>query len=165
MIGLRPQLGVSYHAQNLKIVDGLQTIPTLQLIPELDSSYRTEWFGPWVGLNGTLLFNHQSKLEVGIEYHYTFYNATANWNARPDFMHPKSFTHQAEGGGIVYRIKNQIKLSKVLKLNLSLNYKDWRANKKGIDKVFFSTGSSKETKLNSVNWSSLGINVGFNYSF
>ena len=82
-------------------------------------------------------------------------------------MHPDSFIHNAEGDGFAAYIKSQMRLSKALWANLSLNYRDMSANRKGVDKVFFSNanGSTAETKLNSVNWTSLSISIGLNYQF
>jgi len=48
---MTPLLGYSYHEQNLNITDGNQTIPNLGPFPGLDSSYETEWKGPWIGFD------------------------------------------------------------------------------------------------------------------
>ena len=51
---MMPLVGYSYHAQHLTITEGFQTVPPLGSFSGLDSSYDTEWYGPWVGLDFTL---------------------------------------------------------------------------------------------------------------
>ena len=46
-----------------------------------------------------------------------------------------------------------------------VNYQNWKADEKGIDKTFFADGSIGETSLNEVNWESMGANVGLRYQF
>ena len=94
-----------------------------------------------------------------------YYEATADWNLRDDFEHPKSFEHEAEGTGYIASIGSQYKLTQDLSLNLSVDYQKWQADKKGIDTTFFSDGTTSETKFNEVNWESMGANIGIKYAF
>jgi glutathione S-transferase len=78
---ITPLAGLSYHAQNLTMQNGVQVIsdygwPTpLGPFSSLDSSYDAKWYGPWIGLElgwlGWQKNKSTSGLEplVGIEYH------------------------------------------------------------------------------------------------
>lgn len=162
---LIPQAGLSYSSQNFKMTDGFQTIPASGSFSGLDSSYDATWFGPWLGLDSQIIFNQDFTLGANIEYHYAFYDATANWNLRSDFAHPESFTHEAEGYGLVGNIEGQLRLDTDLSLNISLSYQDWQADRKGVDTTFFSNGSTLKTGFNGVNWRSFGANIGLLYQF
>ena len=164
-LSITPKIGYSYHAQNLKIVDGKQTIPAFGNFAGLDSSYDASWYGPWAGIDSELSFADRVSLFGSFEYHYAFYEATANWNLRSDFAHPVSFEHEAEGTGYLASVGSHIKLTNDLILNISVDYQDWKADKKGINRTFFSDDTIGETKFNGVNWESMGANVGLQLTF
>ena len=167
---IRPLIGLSYHAQNFQMTDGFQTLSAppqglpLGPFPGLDSTYDATWFGPWLGVDSVFKFDERFQLDLGLEYHYAFFDATANWNLREDFQHPESFTHEAEGYGIIARFGGQYQLHSDLTLGLSLDYQDWTADRNGEDKVFFSNGAELTTKLNDVSWRSYSINFGLNFA-
>lgn len=100
-IYLIPLLGYSQHEQQLRITNGHQTIPATGAFAGLNSTYRTKWKGPWLGLE--LLGEGANNLSsfLLVEYHIADYYAEANWNLRTDFQHPKSFEHWANGKGYV----------------------------------------------------------------
>lgn len=162
---LRPQLGLSYHSQNLKAVDGYQTIPASGAFAGLDSNYDATWFGPWLGVDSRINFSEKFSVALNLEYHHIEYDASANWNLRPDFAHPESFTHEAVGYGLVGSVSSQLQLNNKLSLNLSVDYQDWQAHRNGIDTTYFSNGTSLTTKFNGVNWRSFGANLGLIYEF
>ncbi|MBL1320127.1 MAG: TonB-dependent receptor [Methylophaga sp.] len=164
-IYLIPKIGFSYHAQFFNITDGFQTIPALGAFSGLDSNYDATWYGPWLGLESEFVIGKSLSLGLNFEYHYAFYDATANWNLRSDFAHPESFTHEAEGYGLVGNVNARYRLNNDLSLNFSINYQDWQANRNGVDKTFFSDGSSLKTGFNGVNWNSFGANIGLAYQF
>lgn len=162
---LTPQIGLSYYSQNIKAVNGFQTIPATGTFSGLDANYDATWFGPWLGLDSQFIFSRDFKLGASIEYHYAYYDASANWNLRTDFAHPESFTHEARGYGWIGNVEGQLRLYDDVSLSLSLNYQDWQADRNGIDKTFFSDGSSLKTGFNGVNWRSFGANIGLVYEF
>ncbi len=164
-IYLIPKVGFSYHSQFFNMTDGFQTIPARGAFSGLDSNYDATWMGPWVGIESQFKINQKFKMGLNFEYHYAFYNATANWNLRADFAHPESFTHEAEGYGLVGNINGQYQVSNDLLLTLSMKYQDWQADRNGVDKTFFSNGTSLETGFNGVNWKSFGANIGLAYQF
>jgi len=165
-VHLIPKVGYSYHAQFFNMTDGFQTIPASgHFSGRLDSHYDAIWQGPWLGLESQIDFNKNFTLSTNVEYHYAFYDATANWNLRPDFAHPESFTHEARGYGLVGNIDARYRLDNDLSLTMSINYQEWQANRNGVDTTFFSDGSSITTGFNGVSWRSFGANLGLNYEF
>ena len=99
------------------------------------------------------------------EYHYAFYDATAQWNLRNDREQPESFTHTAEGVGFFASVGSQYRLNNDLSVNLSVDYQKWQADKKGRTTEFFVDGTRSSHKLNEVNWDSMGANIGLKYTF
>ena len=165
-----PLLGYSYHEQNLNITNGYQTIPNLGPFPGLDSSYETEWYGPWIGFElrfkarDIVAFAHRFEPYVTYEYHWVDYNAEADWNLRDDFAHPKSFEHDADGTGWKIGTGFNVWLHRNWALNFNFDYQDWSTDS-GQDKVFFSDGRTAETKLNEVNWTSYALSLGVSLRF
>jgi hypothetical protein len=173
---LIPIVGYSYSDQYFNITDGVQTVSEPALAPAgstplplgpfsgLNSTYDSEWYGPWIGID--LLFDAGEKVTLfgGFEYHWANFNAEADWNLRSDFAHPKSFEHDADGTGIIMSLGGEYHLTKPWYLSLNINYQDWSTDP-GLDRLFFSDGSTTETRLNEVNWDSLAIMLGLTYRF
>jgi len=171
-----PLVGYSYNEQNLNMTDGFQTItwvpggPSLGPFAGLDSTYETEWKGPWAGFD--LIFRSMDKqsifteieLLIGFEYHWANYEAVADWNLRSDLQHPKSFEHDADGNGIVIKTKLTVAYNHRWGMNLSLGYQSWWTGA-GVDRVFFSDGNISQTQLNEVNWKSYDIACGVTVRF
>lgn len=171
-VELRPLVGLSYHAQNLKMVDGYQTVSNFGFpvavgpFEGLDSSYDATWFGPWLGLESLLEANNKLAFTVGLEYHYAFFDAEADWNLRSDRAHPVSFRHEAEGYGWVGRVSGDYQLNDRTSLNLTLNYQSWKADRDTKRIVYAADGTSSEpVALNEVNWDSFSASIGIKYDF
>ncbi|UCG08955.1 MAG: hypothetical protein JSV83_10030, partial [Desulfobacterales bacterium] len=70
---IRPVVGYSYHEQNLTITDGYQPIATPGITPPegpfvgLDSTYETQWYGPWVGMDLRFTSTNLKPVIYGIE--------------------------------------------------------------------------------------------------
>ncbi len=170
-LALTPLLGYSYHQQNLRMLDGYQTIETLPHTPpvgpferELDSSYDTEWRGPWLGLEIRYLLNNRLLIKGLSEYHRATYAAEANWNLRTDFAHPLSFAQSADGHGWVHEVGLEFPLRERLSLSLSGTYQRWQTDT-GRDRVFLANGTISDTRLNRVNWTSASVQGGLSYAF
>ena|GEM_PF-416507 len=157
---LTPLAGYSYHEQNLRITEGVQTIPATGSFSDLNSKYQTRWRGPWVGLDLEFKFSPEIRCFGGFEYHWADYKADARWNLRDDFSQPKSFRHTADGNGIIGSAGIGYLLSKHLSLELSTAYQDWSADEGGLDRTFFSNGTTSDTRLNEVNWESVEVSLG-----
>ena len=167
---ITPLVGYSYHEQNLKITDGFQTIPATGPFPGLDSSYDTEWKGPWLGIDihfraaEIKTFAHRFETYFTYEYHWADYDAEADWNLRDDLAHPKSFKHDTDGNGYVIGAGFNFVLHQHWALNFNFDYQDWSTDD-GTSKVFFADGTSAKTRLNEVNWTSYALSLGLSVRF
>ncbi|HET6252800.1 MAG TPA: hypothetical protein VFE32_01935 [Puia sp.] len=129
----------------------------------LNSSYAAKWFGPLVKAEGSWQLSARWQIVADLTYHQVRYHATADWNLIPDFAHPVSFRHTADGygvdaeGGLRYRTGSRVTVG------LRGGYFNWETGT-GIDQLYLSTGGSDETQLNGVvrrGWrGSLGVEVG-----
>lgn len=167
-LSLTPLAGYSYNAQNLRMTDGNQTLESFWSIPlgpfaGLNSKYETQWKGPWVGaefattvekLTGSLRF----------EYHWADYYAEADWNLRSDFAHPKSYEHETDGDGYVITAGLGYQLDEFWTAMVAVDYSKYQTDH-GVDRTFYSDGTTAETRLNVVDWDSLSINAGLRYQF
>ena len=163
-LSIIPLAGYSYHRQNLTMTGGYQTItwvggPPLGAFEGLDSTYDAEWRGPWIGLDVTLETENFTKaiapmsFYFGWEYHWADYYAEADWNLRDDFMHPKSFEHEANGTGIVSNLGVRLRLNSRWSVALGYETEEW-STEEGVDRVFLTDGTIVTTRLNEVNWHS-----------
>jgi hypothetical protein len=174
-----PSAGLALHVQDLKVIDGNQTVsqtfpdqhpdvgaPPVGPFAGLDSSYRAEWFGPWAGLE--VGFAGANGLSAGLraQYHFlTSFYAAADWNLRSDFEHPISFEHEADGQGIA--LSGSLDYSPARRLwSLGVGF-GWRKHwtEAGNDTVYFSDGTVARTRLNEVNWTSSEIDLRWRYRF
>lgn len=162
---LTPKVGYAFHTQQFNTTNGFQTIPALGHFGGLDSTYEATFFGPWGGLGTQLFLTDRLSLQGSVEYHWVDFEGTGNWNLREDFQHPKSFTDEAEGDGIVASAGGRYRINPAWTISLSADYQKWKANNKGISKTYFSDGSVGETRFNGVNWDSYGFNLGMAYRF
>ncbi len=165
MVIITPLVGYSYHEQKLRMTDGFQTIGvTTGPFAGLNSTYETEWNGPWIGVDLSFEINKKFTLFGAFEYHMADYYAKANWNLRTDFAHPKSFEHTADGSGIVMSIGGDYALNDQWFINVNIDYQDW-STYAGTDRIFFANGTTSETRLNEVNWDSFAGMLGLTYRF
>ena len=158
-----PLGGYSYHQQNLTISNGFQTIPATGHFNNLNSTYEPRWKGPWFGMD--MGFKSKKWIFFGtFEYHWADYRADANWNLRTDFSHPKSYRHTADGYGVVGALKLSYLLTRNWSLYTNLDIEHWSTDT-GLDRTFFSNGTTADTQLNEVNWDTYSISVGAQYCF
>jgi len=158
-----PMAGYSYHRQNLSITDGVQTIPADGPFPDLDSSYKARWRGPWAGLGVAFKYNALSVAWTG-EYHWADYYGEGDWNLRTDFAHPKSFEQTADGSGFVNSLNIAYALTESWTLSGIFDWQNWTAED-GTDRTFFADGSAADTRFNEVNWESRAVSLAATYTF
>lgn len=161
---ITPLVGYSYHEQNLIMTNGVQTIPATGPFPGLNSTYDTQWKGPWAGIDMSFNMTEELTLSGVFEYHKANYEAVANWNLRSDFEHPKSFEHIADGNGILLSAAINRTFNEHWGIEFLTNYQKWSTND-GIDRTFFSNGTQTEMRLNEVTWESVAVEIGVTFSF
>ena len=167
---LAPVVGYAYHRQELTMTDGYQTIPDLGPFSGLDSTYKATWHGPWIGVELSLALKkinrylHAMELCVGVEHHWAEYAATADWNLRTDFMHPKSFEHDTDGYGDKFIVGLKNRLSERTTVSIFYERQQW-TTQSGVDRVFLLSGQEVETRLNEVNWRSNAVRIEMSIAF
>ena len=173
---LCPMVGYAISEQDLNIVDGYQvlTAPPATIstgpIDGLDSRYETRWNGPWIGVD--LLFSmpfdggplRAVEVLVTGEYHWVDYSADANWNLRTDLRHPVSFSHDADGSGMMVGTAIMFQTRNHWGFNVGMNMMDM-ATDPGSDRIYHADGSVSETRLNEVNWRAFTFEAGLSYEF
>lgn len=166
-----PTAGISIHEQALTMSNGVQTVstagetPPLGPIAGLNSRYDAHWHGGWVGAS---FIGEEAdsgwRLSLDIAAHAMQYRAEADWNLRDDFLHPVSFTHEANGGGLTLALNSMRPLGAGLAWLMGFEYGQWRTAS-GVDTVFLSDGSYSRTRLNRVEWQSMVISTGLAWRF
>lgn len=161
------ELGYSLHQQYLRKQNAIQVFDPSASgeVKGLNSTYQSEWQGPWLGL-GTTLSHQRHVLNIRTELHQALYYAEANWNLRDTFMHPKSFDHQADGRGLVIEASYAytFKLPQAKDLTLALSYRRdrWQAEN-GLDTLYLVSGQTVTTRLNEVLWSADAVALGIKF--
>ncbi|MCA9399519.1 MAG: hypothetical protein KC618_07205, partial [Candidatus Omnitrophica bacterium] len=160
--------GYSYHEQDLNIREGVQVLdtgspPSLGPFPGLDSPYKTEWQGPWIGVE---VNGEREKIDgrIRFEYHFPEYYAEGRSNLQPAFQQPKSFEHEADGTGMVLAANFDYNINEDWKIDLAADAQMWNATE-GVDRLFLLNGQQPETRLNDVDWESFSVMLGATYKF
>ena len=161
---LTPLVGLSRHQQHLRMTDGFQTLPATGSFPGLNSTYDTQWQGPWAGLEATLNTQTSWSLSAKMEYHWVGYTANANWNLRREFAQPVSFIHYAQGRGVLLELVSTYRINKAFKFLFAAEKQQWRTGA-GLDRTYFSNGTIEDYRLNEVNWNSSALNLGLVVDF
>ncbi len=171
-----PMLGYAVSEQDLNIVDGYQALAapplpaTIGPIAGLDSRYEARWEGPWLGVD---LFFSIPCIDgpfktIGVmftgEYHWLDFNADANWNLREDFDHPVSFSHDADGSGLVAGATILFETQSQWGFNVGMNMQEMTTDA-GRDRIFYADGTTADTRLNEVRWRSFTFEAGVSYQF
>ena len=173
---LTPLLGYSRHDQNLRNKDGVQTIS--EEVPEweieaaplgplkgLNSTYKTRWHGPWLGLNAQIPLLRHMRLDAEFGYHRADFYAQANWNLRSDLQHPVSFEHEADGSGYHLSLGLQYQTERNWSVQLGLEWQHWETDR-GDNTFYFDDLENKvKSRLNETNWDSLALRLGLDYHF
>jgi hypothetical protein len=161
---LTPLLGLDYHAQSLRMFDGYQTIATDSLTPPvgpiagLDSSYHAHWLAIRWAAELALALTSRLALDSALAAYTGPYWAEADWNLRPDFAHPVSFRHKADGWGLSFSGGLDWRPNPRWSFGLGVDTQLCRAGS-GIDETYDVGGGSVRTRLNEVRWSSTAIQL------
>jgi hypothetical protein len=149
--------GPYFSMQNLVVKDGIQYEPgkAPYSLPGLTATYNARWIGPWIGVADEIALPGQRFLTGRLDLNYAFYLATADWIKRSDFLHPVSFQHWAQGGGLRAELGIQVPLTK----GTWLAVRCWASiftTAPGTDRLYTPSGSF-ESLLNGATWQSYGI--------
>lgn len=142
--------GYTWQQQTLFLLPADQFTPA-----DLRSTYRTTWHGYTVSVSLKTNLAKKIFMEPAISYYQLTYAATANWNLIPAFSHPLSFTHNANGYGIMPVWKMGYGNAYI---KIQYNY---QTTGKGTEHLYLSTGDVRVTQLNSATQKTLQLSIGF----
>ena len=162
-----PELGYSYSAQDLRMVDGIQVEPPLGAFKGLRSEYNTEWAGFFIGVTSRIKL--AGRLSIIARYRFVpqgEFEADAVWNLRSDFAQNPSFVQSADFDGQRISAGLEWAFGKDRTRVLSLEYQDTDLETEaGIDETRFADGTIISTRLNVARYRSHGISLGFRWMF
>ncbi|WP_133300223.1 hypothetical protein [Mucilaginibacter terrenus] len=156
--GLVPYVGYGTSKQSLHLLDRSGQFA------DLNSSYQTNWKGPFVKLAAVAKLLSRLSLKADFRYNQADYNAKADWNLISTFQHPVSFRHTAKGYGLEGNTSLAYQLVKRFAINLGAGVYHWETGK-GIDELYLSSGTAEQTQLNSVNRSGYRLFAGVIFKY
>lgn len=156
-----PLIGYSFHSQHLRQFDGVQEFwygDILEAeIEDLNSSYNTRWFGPWIGLEFAARVESCAFIYGGFEWHLASYRGTGNWNLRDDIG---PFNDKAHGTGYVITLGGNWEIWTRWSLGLEGNFRYFRS-RQGVSRteVIFTDGLrlDSDTRFNGARWKSIDV--------
>ncbi|MEC7839478.1 MAG: hypothetical protein VX777_05525 [Chlamydiota bacterium] len=161
-----PMFGASWNEQHLRMYDGMQVVPLEREINGLHSSYKTRWYGPWVGVDISFAFCDSMSFYIGVEHHWVEYRGRGHWNLRTDFL--TDFKHFSNGDS--NSIKSGISYSFFGNwgVELIIGYEEWQACNGTHRLTVEVPGVGPEgvvALLNQVSWHSFALTSMLKYSF
>ncbi len=165
-ITFTPLVGLGYHRQTLEDTNGVQTVDPLYgalgPFPGLNSQYQANWFGVTFGLESRIRVTDTVRFIAAGRYNLiTDYEADGDWNLRSDL---KGFKHESDGGD-GWLLSAGIEWDFAPRWTLGI-HGDWSLfeTDHGTDTTRFSDGSTK-TRVNEVEWESIGVRAGITFTF
>jgi len=154
---ITPYIGYAASYQNVYLVD------PVAMLGLLNSSYKTQWYGPFVRVESVLQLTRKLDFIAGILYSQLNYHAQANWNLISTFNHPLSFRHEAKGYSIDINGELRYKLSRAARINVLAGYFN-RQTGTGIDQLYLASGQTDKTRLNGVGSDGFSVMAGLGIS-
>lgn len=167
--------GSYYQEHNLNFKDGNQlvadpgffgttTISDLNAsLENLDSDYRSEWWGPWLALR----YRWQADpwhIALRQQWYQSNYYGEGRWNLRDDFAQPRSFEHRADGDGWRTQLRVGYAISERWDINISWLQGQWQTDA-GVSTTFFSDDTTAVSRFNGGRWESSQWRFGLGYIF
>lgn len=150
---ITPFAGYSTSKQSLHLLDRSGQYP------DLNSTYETNWKGPFVKAIASVKFAKKITATTALGYHQADYNSKADWNLIPTFQHPVSYRHTAKGYGVAADASVAYSITKNIAVNFGGGYFTWQTGE-GIDELFLSSGGSEKTQLNDVDRKGYKLSIG-----
>lgn len=111
----RPQLGYSYHEQDINVnIVGLNT--------------NTKWYGPWLGGSATLIQDDRFAIGLSLEYHYAYVDVDAE-------LQNLRFSGDARANGFSSNIFSNWNIGTNFALNLDISSQYLKTNSSGEEEL------------------------------
>ncbi|WP_419176601.1 hypothetical protein [Desulfosediminicola sp.] len=167
-----PVIGYAFHTQEFEMTNGYQELyideDGISWPPGpfdgLDSSYDSDWSGPWIGIELEWRPAVKHSLIVGFEYSWLDYEADATWNLREDLMQPTSFEHDADGSGVSLNTEYRYDVTRNWYLGLQFYYYNMSTDS-GTKTTYAADGTIYKSKFNGADWESYSALVKMGYYF
>ncbi|MDR1351388.1 MAG: autotransporter domain-containing protein [Zoogloeaceae bacterium] len=159
-----PALGYAWSHHVMRSRHGKRHIPYVARFSGLDSTYKPEWHGPWLGLEAKLQATERLEFHAGTRREWLDYKGEGNWNLRSDFAHPVSFRDTGRGKGWQSSLGASWRLQSQDSLSLDFRHQS-RSLKNGDSWTFFANGDRDITRFNEANWESWSANIGYRLDF
>jgi hypothetical protein len=175
-----PVAGISWHQQHLHMHEGTQEMEWGHSseegsIDNLHSTYKTTWWGPWIGIDALWEVDVRWAWTGSVEYHLsTRYHAEGHWNLRPEFI--GGFHHSAIGDGFVWRLGLQFAFNCFWLFSADFSAQRW-STRHGVDTTnvkatLIDENGCKDTRhqliktpFNGAHWKSYSISGGLVYRY
>ncbi|MDB4900956.1 MAG: hypothetical protein JWQ63_237 [Mucilaginibacter sp.] len=157
LFSLIPYIGYGVSTQALYLVDLTGQFPTL------NSTYQSNWKGPFIKVNSSIRLLQPLKLTAGIAYHQVNYSAQGDWNLINEFQHPVSYRHNADGYGLNANAMLVFSITHYIAVNISYGYFNWETGT-GYDQLYLSTGQIDKTQMNGAAFKGFDIAGGIDIS-
>ena len=95
----------SHHRWLFQTISTPGVTPPVGPIPGLASTYETESFGPWLGLDLIVPINEKITLSAGFRIHWATYKAEANWNLRRILPIPRALSTTQTAPALCYPLE------------------------------------------------------------
>src|SRR3569833_290322 len=142
-VSLIPFVGYGINRQSLYIVD------LTGQFPDLNSSYDTQWKGPFLKIRSSIKIWHALKLAGDVTYNQVTYSALGDWNLIGQFQHPVSYRHSAKGYGLNAGANLVYNITANIGIHAGYSYFNWETGN-GIDQLYLSSGQVDKTQMNGV---------------
>lgn len=157
-----PMIGYSFSSQHLHQFDGLQVSSFGYIvdvpIEELNSSYTTRWYGPWVGIDFAARVESCAYVFGGFEWHLASYRGSGHWNLRPDIG---PFHDHAHGTGYIITLGGNWEVWSHWSIGVVSHFRYFRTNH-GVSttEYFYDNGYTIDrfdvsTRFNQAKWKSI----------
>jgi hypothetical protein len=130
----------------------------------LNTSYKTQWRGPFLELSSALQIINRLKVAAYISYSQVNYSATADWNLIETFQHPVSFRDSANGYGVDAGAKLIFSINHHFSINIGGAYFKWETGT-GTDQLYLVTGQTDKTQLNGAVRNGFRLESGLSFAF
>lgn len=163
---ITPLLGYANQGQHLHIFRGVQRVIFFDPgpIPGLNSTYKTRWYGPWLGFDFNVRVECNAYLFGGFDWHFYRYRARGHWNLRTDIG---DFKHKANGQGYGANLGFCWDCLPCVTLGIVGTYRNYRARTGDDTTPVFVDGLTIDvvTKLKKVHWHSYAVTGLLMWSF
>lgn len=159
------QKGVQLVAEAPEITTPIDLL-TENLQANLDSDYRAEWQGGWLGLEYNWSRNRWST-HVRLSRYWGQYYGEGRWNLRASgqnpLMQPRSFSHEADSDGSQIQIGLDYRFSP--RFSFHLTWQDiHRETGDGTSITYFADETFGRTRFNGAEWQSSQVQMGVVWS-